>query len=178
MPDINEARRRFRLVLAILLAVCVVAAGVLLSPIGNSGRTRQQRIEQLQAELQAKSAANAPLLGIDRKLGDAQGEIASFFQDRLPSSYASISERLGAIASENGVSLATGQYKAGSSGVPGLERMVIQASITGDYLHAVKFINATEREKMFMVIDGVSLTQQQGGMVQLQIRIEAFRKEA
>jgi hypothetical protein len=178
MPDINEVRRRFRLALAILLAVSVAAAGVLLSPIGNSGRTRQQQLEQLQTELQVKSAANKPLLGIDRKLEDAQGEIASFFENRLPSSYASISERLGAIASENGVSLATGHYKAEPSGVPGLELMIIQASITGDYLHAVKFINATEREKMFLVIDGVSLTQQQGGTVQLQIRIEAFRKEA
>jgi Tfp pilus assembly protein PilO len=175
MPDINEARRRFRLVLAILLAFCMGAAGVLLSPIG---RTRHRQLEELQAELQAKSIANVPLQGIDRKLVDAQGEIANFYRDRLPSSYASISERLGAIASETGVSLTTGQYRAVPSGAPGLEHLLISASITGDYLHAVKFINATERESMFFVVDGVSLTQQQGSTVQLQIRIEAFRKEA
>lgn len=178
MLDINEARRRFLLVLAILIAVCLAAAGVLLSPIGSSSRTRQGRIERLRAELQAKSLANEPLRGIDNKLVDARGEIASFYQDRLPSSYASISERLGAIASQTGVTLTTGHYKTEASGVPGLERLVIQASITGNYLHAVKFINATEREKMFFVVDGVSLTQQQGSTVQLQIRIEAFRKQA
>jgi hypothetical protein len=178
MPDINEARRRFRLVLAILLAFCLGAGGVLLSPIGSPLRTRQRQLEELHAELKAKSLANVPLQGIDRKLVDAQGEITNFYRDRLPSSYASISERLGAIASETGVSLTTGQYKAVPSGAPGLERLLISASITGDYLHAVKFINATERESMFFVIDGVSLTQQQGSMVQLQIRIEAFRKEA
>ena len=178
MPDINETRRRFRIVLAILLAISAVAGVVLLSPVGNSALTRQQQIEQLKMELQAKSAANEPLLGIDQKLVNAKSEIASFYQDRLPSSYASISERLGTIAAESGVSLTTGRYKAEPSGVPGLERMVIQASITGDYLHAVKFINATEREKIFMVIDSVSLTQQQAGVVQLQISVEACRKEA
>jgi hypothetical protein len=178
MPDIKEARRRFRLALAILLVICLGAGGVLLSPIGSPARVRQRQLEELQAELRAKSLANVPLQGIDRKLVAAQGEIANFYRDRLPSSYASISERLGAIASETGVSLATGQYKAAPSGVPGLEHLLINASITGDYLHAVKFINATERESMFFVIDGISLTQQQGSTVQLQIRIEAFRKEA
>ncbi len=178
MRDIEDARRRFRLVLAILLAICLAAGGVLLSPIGSPLHTRQRQLEELQAELRAKSLANVPLQGIDRKLVDAQVGIANFYRDRLPSSYASISERLGAIASESGVSLSTGQYKAAPSGVPGLEHLLIDASITSDYPHAIKFINAMERESMFFVVDGVSLTQQQGSNVQLQIRIEAFRKEA
>lgn len=178
MVDIKAARRRFRLVLILLLAVCAGATGVLLSPIGDSSRTRREQLQQLRAELQAKSIDAAPLQGIDRKVGAAGNEIAAFYRDRLPSSYASVSERLGAIASDTGVSLATGHYKAEPSGVPGLQHLLIEASITGDYLHTVKFINATEREKMFFLIDGISLAQQQGSIVQLQIRIEAFLKDA
>lgn len=178
MLDIKAARRRFRLALIILLAVCAGAVGVLLSPIGDSSRRRQQKLEQLRAELRAKSIDAAPLLGIDRKVGIAHKEVTAFYRDRLPSSYAAVSERLGSIASEAGVSLTTGHYKAEPSGVPGLQHLLIDASITGDYLHTVKFINATEREQMFFLIDGISLTQQQGGIVQLQIRIEAFLKDA
>jgi hypothetical protein len=178
MRDIKEARRRFRLVLAVLLAFCLGSAGVLLSPIGSSARARQRQLDELQAELRAKSVANVPLQAIDVRLAHAQGEISNFYQSRLPSSYASISERLGAIASDAGVSLITGSYQGSASGVQGMEHLLINVSITGDYLHAVKFINATERETMFFVIGYVSLTQQQGSKVQLQIRIEAFRKEA
>jgi hypothetical protein len=178
MRDIKEAGRRFRLVLAVLLAICLGSAGVLLSPIGSSAHARHRQLDELQAELRAKSVANAPLQAIDVRLADAQGEISTFYRNRLPSSYASISERLGTIASDTGVSLNTGNYKASASSVQGMEHLFINASITGDYLHAVKFINATEREKMFFVIGDVSLNQQQGSTVQLQITIEAFRKEA
>jgi type II secretion system (T2SS) protein M len=178
MPDIDKLHRRFRLTLAVLLAICTGAAAVLLSPIGSSSRTHQQELQQLRWELQAKTAENTPLQGIDQKVISAQQEIATFYHDRLPSSYASISETLGSIASDNGVSLVTGHYKAEASGVPGLQYVTIEASITGDYPHLVKFINATERDKAFFLIDDVSLTQQQAGVIQVQIRIEAFLREA
>lgn len=177
MPDIKEARRRFRLALYLLSAVCLSATIVLVSPIGTSSRSRKRQIEQLRTELAAKTVANQPLRGMDRKVVAAQDELTAFYRDRLPSSYAAISARLNAVASDNGVRLINSHYKTEPSGLPGLEHLLIDASISGDYLHTVKFINATEREKTFFVVDGISLTQQQGGIVQLQIHIEAFLKE-
>ncbi len=178
MRDIEALRRRFRLALAVLLAVCMVGAGILLSPIGRSSRNRQKELERLKSELRLKSVEAAPLVGINQKVIAAQQEIAAFYRDRLPSSYASISETLGKVASDNGVNLVTGHYKAEASGVPGLQAVTIEASITGDYPHIVKFINATERNEAFFVIDDVSLTGQQAGAIQVQIRIEAFLREA
>ena len=178
MPDINQVRRRFRLMLLILLVICLAGAGILLSPIGASSSSRRHELEQLRAELRAKTLENEPLSGIDRQVAGAQDEIGAFYRNRLPFSYAAISERLGALASENGVSLATGRYSNVPSGVPGLQRLLIDASITGDYLHTVSFINTMERENMFFVVDSIALTQQQGRIVQLQIRIETFLKEA
>ncbi len=178
MPDVNELRRRFRLALAVLLAISAAATAILLSPIGNSSRRRQQELQRLRFELQAKTAEIAPLRGIDRKVVSAEREIAAFYRDRLPSSYASISEELGSVASENGVTLVTSHYKTEPSEVAGLQSVSIEAAITGDYPHVVKFINATERDKAFFLIDDVSLTRQQGGVIQVQIRIQAFLREA
>ena len=178
MSDIEKASRRFRIVLAVLLIACLGELGILVSPIGASARSRQTQLDQLRAELRAKVATNEPLRSIDQQVAEAQGQVAGFYRDRLPSSYAAISEKLNAVASKAGVSLSTGHFKADPSGVPGLQRLLIDATITGDYLHAVQFINATEREQMFLVVDSVSLTQQQGRTVQLQIRIEAFLLEA
>ncbi len=178
MQDINEARHRFRVILTILLAICLGATGVLLSPIGTSSKSLRQEIQQLRADLRAKELETSPLRGIDRKVVAARDEVTVFYRDRLSESYANISEELGAVASKSGVNLTTGHYTSEVSDVPGLERLFIEASISGDYLHTVKFINAAEREKMFFIIDGVSLTQQKGGIVQLKIKIEALLKEA
>ncbi len=177
MPDISAIRRRLRLVLAGLLAVCVIATAVLLSPIGSFPRTRRREVEQLQNELRMKTAENQPLRGIDHKIVNAQDQVAVFYRERLPSSYASISEALGTVAADNGVTLSGTQYHAAPAELPGLDRVLLDATIKGDYVHALQFINALEREKTFFVIDHVSLTGQQGGIVQLQIQIEAFLKE-
>jgi type IV pilus assembly protein PilO len=178
MQDIKQAGHRFRIVLAVVVAICIGATGVLLSPVGTSFRAHRREIQQLQLELQGEQRETNPLRGLDRKVIAARDEVAVFYQNRLPSSYASVSEKLDAIASESGVDLTTGHFTEEPSGVPGLQRLLIDASISSDYLHAVKFINATERERMFFIIDGVSLTKQQAGIVHLQIKIEAFLKEA
>jgi hypothetical protein len=57
-----------------------------------------------------------------------------------------------------------------------VERLLVKASLSADYLNLVRFINALEREKMFMVIDSVKLNEQQGGAVKVDLLLEAFKK--
>ena len=160
------------------LIVCVIEAGVLLSPVGTSARARAAQLAGLRAELAAKRTANEPLRNIEQEMAQAQQDLGVFYRARVPSSYAAISERLDAVAAKAGVSLSTGHYKLEPTGVAGLQRVAIDATISGSYLKAVQFINAAEREPMFLVVDSVSLTEQQGRSVQLQIRMEAFLAEA
>jgi type IV pilus assembly protein PilO len=51
--------------------------------------------------------------------------------------------------------------------------MSIEISLSGDYLQEVKFINQLERDKMFFLIDGIALGEQQGN-VRLQIKLETY----
>jgi type IV pilus assembly protein PilO len=178
MPDIKEARRRFTLALIVLLAVSLAAAGVLVSPIGNSSRAGQRKVQDLSKELRTKDREVVPLRGMDKRVIAAKQEVAGFWTERLPSSSAIISERLGKVASETGVTLATGRYKYESADIAGVQRIVIEASVSGDYLQVVRFINSIEREKTFFLIDGVALGEQQGGAVSLQIRMETFLRTA
>lgn len=178
MPDIRRTQRRFTVALATMLAICVAAAGVLLSPAGRSASARRQQLEQLSSELRAKAAEADSFRGIGAKVTTAKEQVAGFYQERLLSSYASISERLGAVAEASGVTLGTGHYHAAFSGVPDLQRLEIEASITGDYVQAVKFVNALERDRAFFLIDSIALSPQQSGIVQLQLRIEVLLKEA
>jgi type IV pilus assembly protein PilO len=150
---------------------------VLISPVGRGSRTGRERIERLQAELRKEHSEMAPLAGIDKKVVEAGKEIGEFYGARLPASYAAISERMNKLATENGVQLTTETYLSKAATLDGLERLRIDANITGNYLQAVRFINALERDPMFFLIDGVSLGEPQAGVgIRLVIRVETYRK--
>jgi Tfp pilus assembly protein PilO len=174
MAGIKETRRRFTVALVALLVISLVAVGILISPIGKSSRSGPQRLEELWSELRIKDREVIPLRGIDKKVLTAKEEIASFYDTRLPSSYASVFDQLGKLASSSGVRLASGRYHTEPADVSGLQRIDIQANISGNYVNVVKFINTVERDKMFFLIDGVSLGEQQAGAVNLQIQIETY----
>jgi type IV pilus assembly protein PilO len=132
----------------------------------------QQRIELAQAANAVK-----PLRGLDAKLAMATAESDRFYRDRLPGSDSQVAGELGALAKKDGVRLAGAQYMhaevlAGSIGE--LTELRIDARLSGDYRPLVMFLNSLERDKMFFVIKGVTLTGQQSGTVNLRLRLTTY----
>lgn len=124
------------------------------------------------ADLQAR-----PLQGLDAKLARANGEADAFYGRRLPGSYSSILTELGAITHREGVKLSRGQYAQAPvlENTPNaLTEIRMDASLTGDYSHLVRFINALERDRMFFFISRVALTGQQGGAVGLRLQLTTY----
>jgi len=174
MANLRTARKRFA-VAAIILGVLDVAALVLLvSPFGRSRSLRQQEYEQLRMELQGKIRDAVPLRGMDKKLDVARHQIGDFYKDRFPAQYSAVSTELGKVASQTGVRISQIAYDPKPAEVPNLQRVAINANLDGDYLQVVKFINALERDPMFFMVDSLTLAQEQGGMVRLQVRLETF----
>jgi len=60
------------------------------------------------------------------------------------------------------------------NGNDALTAISIDASVSGDYRPIVQFINALERDKIFFVINGINLTGQQTGQVNLRIRLTTY----
>ncbi len=178
MTDVNSARRRFSLVLIVLLCLDVAAIGVLISPIGRSSRSAHTRLQQLWSQLRDKDREAMPLRGIDGKVVEAKQEIQGFFAGRLPSSYAAVSDRLNKVAGSSGITLANVRYDTEPAAVAGLDRVSIDLAISGDYLQAVKFINALERDKMFFLVNGVAVQGSGSGVVRLQLNVETYLKSA
>ena len=65
-------------------------------------------------------------------------------------------------------------YSPALSGKDALTQVSIDASVSGDYRPIVLFINAVERDKVFFVINGINLTGQQTGQVNLRIRLTTY----
>jgi hypothetical protein len=174
MADVKQTRHRFVVLLVVLGCICLAAAGILLSPIGNASQAGPQQIRSLRVELATRMAEVKPLDGIEGKIVSARQEVADFSEHRLPTSYADISDTLGKLAAQTGVTLATGQYKSEPVELDAMNRITITASVLGSYTSNVRFINAVEREKTLFLINDVSLGGQQGNNVSLQIAMETY----
>jgi type IV pilus assembly protein PilO len=125
--------------------------------------------------LKAKRSESLPLRGMDKKLVQAETDLAAFYRDRFPEQASAVPEELGKLAGSSGVRVTEARYTS-EAGAAGLQRVSMDATLAGDYLQVVKFLNALERDRMFFVIDEVTLNEQQGGGVRLQLKLETYLK--
>ena len=176
MPKLNQVRQRITVALVTLAVVDVAAAAFLLSPLAQNQLTREHALEQAQEELQIKTREVGPLRGMDQKLKRTEQDLSVFYRNRLPSKDSAIARELGKLAAQNGVHISAAKYELKDSGLPGLQRVSIDAALDGEYINTVKFINSLERDRMFFVVNSVALGQQQGGAVRLQVKLETYLK--
>jgi type IV pilus assembly protein PilO len=121
--------------------------------------------------------AKKPLEGLDEKLAEATKDSDSFYKRRLPYANSEIAAELGALAKKQGVKLTRVQYAYGPvlEGTAGeLTEARMDASLSGDYRPLVLYINSLERDKMFFMIQALTLTGQQSGMVGLRLRLTTY----
>jgi type IV pilus assembly protein PilO len=174
MPDLRETRHKVKVVLAAMALVDLATIVVYFSPLIGSETTRQARLHQLWQELQQKTREVTPLRGLDKKVPLAQHQIDSFYKERFPAEDSAISDRLGKLANENGVKIASIKYGMKDPEALGLRRVEIEADLAGDYLQLVRFINSLERASTFFLVNSVQLGGEQGGVVRLQMKMETY----
>ena len=173
MATIREVRRTTTPVIVVLALVIVACLIYIFSPAGHSRKARKQEFAELQAEVEAKRKDVLPTRGMDDKLKQASTDIETFYHQRFPAQYSTVTEEIGKLASENGVHLVAVKYDDRDAAIEDLRKLNIEITLSGDYLQEVKFINGLERDKIFFLIDGVTLAEQQGN-VRLQIRLETY----
>jgi hypothetical protein len=172
MPDLRKTKTRLYLGIGALVLVDLVCVAMLATPIAGRESLRQDELRELWGSLKARESA--PWRGLDKKIPNARREIESFYRDRLPDGYSAISTDLARMASETGVSVSSQTYAQKDSGLQGLDRVEIDANVSGDYIPLVKFVNSLERSKLFFVVDELDLGGQQSGTINLRIRLETF----
>ena len=174
MPDLRNTRRKLKIAIGTMLAVDVVALGVLFSPLVGSAHSRNAELTQLRLELQKKNREVEPLRGMDKKILVAKDQIAQFYKGRFAAKDSDLATELGRLASENGVRIQQAHYKEEDVEPSGVVPVAIEGSFSGDYLQLVRFINALERSKMFFDVDSVGLAGESTGPVRLEIAIHSY----
>jgi type IV pilus assembly protein PilO len=174
MPELGETRRKLKIALGIMVAVDVLAVGILVSPLVGSAESRRQELTQLWQQLQLKTRQAEPLRGLDKKIPLATQQIDQFYKERFPTHDSDVAEALGNLAKENGVKIQSFKYKWEDPEPVGLRRVVIEASMQGDYQPLAKFLNGLERDKIFFIVNSVGLAEQNG--LVLQMKLETYQK--
>jgi type IV pilus assembly protein PilO len=176
MPDLRQTRKKMKLTLAVLAGVDLLAAALYFSPVVGSAESRRMEMNQLQAELTAKTRQVAPLKDLPQKINTAKGQISDFYRNRFASQNSQIYTELGKVAAANSVKIDQVRYKPADTTSNGLLPIEMEADLSGSYASLAHFINAIERDEMFFVINSVTLGGEPQGAVKLSVKLEAYLK--
>ena len=177
MATARELRRTIGIVLAVLVVVDLAAIGLLFSPLADR-RKREDEYNNVRRRYEEKAHAALPLQNIDKKLSEAQQQIDAFYRNRLPGRDSEVADELGKLAQRAGVRFSGVRYETDDTPLPSIRKLQLDVSLAGDYVKIVKFINQLERDKMFFIVDRVNLSEQQGGAVRLELRLETYLRQA
>jgi Tfp pilus assembly protein PilO len=130
-----------------------------------------------QIQLKALEIQTAPLRGLDQRVEKTREQLAEFYQKRIPPNYSSIDARVTELQVASGVRLTRVEYTQGKPGAA-LTEITLDASISGDYPAIMRFVNTIERDPMFFIIRSMSLTGQQGGLVNLRLQVSTWLRPA
>jgi Tfp pilus assembly protein PilO len=158
---------------ALLLILNLVLAVRLFLAWSTLHSASADQLSQQQTALRALQLEMSPLKGLPQKVDVSRTQANEFFGARFPAAYSTISATVYDLASKNSVHVTNLSYTPARA-PEGLVELRMDASLTGEYAPLMHFINGLERSKTFFLINGLTLTGQQGGLVNLRLRVNTY----
>jgi hypothetical protein len=174
MGDLAQMRKRFTLWLSAMAVLDAVFLVYLLWPGTRGPQPEAQRAqyESLRHQVELWRRSNP------EKTREA---LKAFYAENVATRSSQISQQVEKLLRENGVSNQGIKYdfdkSTDKSAPPGVQRIRVDTTVTGDYAKIARFINAMEQSKLLFIVDKISLSNQEGGSVTLQISFDTFLKE-
>ena len=161
----------------VLLILCAVLGVRFFLDWSATSSSSADAMASRQTELKMMEMQTAPLRGLDKRIAATRDHVKDFYEKRIPASYSSIESRFDDLQVKSGVRLSRLQYTQGKPG-NGLTEITMDAGISGDYPQIMRLVNSLERDQNFFVIREMALTSQQGGQVNLRLRISTWLRPA
>ncbi len=176
MPDLRKTRKNLKIAMAVMAGIDLLAVAAYFSPLIGSPDSHRQQMNQLQAELHAKTLQVKPLRNLPQKVVLANHQIAEFYKKRFPTENSQIATEFGKLAAAEGVTIEQAKYKEKEAGAGKLQPVEMEADLSGNYVALAKFINALERDEKFFIINSITLGGEQQGPVKLDMKLETYLK--
>ncbi len=175
---VTQAITQLNVHLAVAGSLLVLALVLLTRTIVAWHDSRSDQSAQYDADLatyaQLKAQAGR-LQALPAQLKTARTEAQGFVASRVPASDSTVLAELGALTTRDHVRLSRASYTYAPA-IPGLVELRLEANVIGEYVPVMHFINDVERDKnhAFFIIRTITLTGQQGGSVNLRVRITTY----
>lgn len=157
-----------------LLLILNLALGVRLFLAWSALRAASaEHLRQEQTAYRALQIEMSPLRGLPQKVALSRTQAEGFYVQRFPTAYSTISATINDLATKNSVRLTNLAYTP-TPALGGLAELRMDASLSGEYAPLMHFINGLERSKTFFLINGLTLTGSQGGLVNLRLRLITY----
>ncbi len=136
---------------------------------------QQARMEQDRVTAMQLQSQMSKLTGLPQKVDQSRKDADDFYASRIPGNYSTIAGEIGVLTKKNNVRYTRAAYTPRPA-LQGLTEVRIDASLSGEYAPLMHFINDLERDKshVFFLVNGLTLTGQQGGLVNLRLRLTTF----
>ena len=162
-------------VVGILLVLVLVLATRLLLAWHQSQSDRSDEYRADQATYAQLRVQADKLRSLPEQLNVSKKAAQSFVDARIPASDGVVIGEIGGLATADHVRWSRAAYTYRPA-IPGIVEARIEANVTGEYAPIMHFINDLERDRnhAFFVIRSVTLTGQQGGAVNLRVRMTTY----
>jgi type IV pilus assembly protein PilO len=130
-----------------------------------------------QVQLKALTLQTGPLRGLDGRVAQSRTQMEEFYAKRIPANYSVILSHMGELGVKSGIRLSRVVYAQGEP-TGDLTEISMDAGVSGTYPQIMHFVNGLERDQTFFVIRAMALTGQQGGMVNLRLRLSTWLRSA
>lgn len=174
MNDLTRLKNRFVAIATVLSLISVGLLVYLLWPAasGPTPAALQEQYNSLNAEVASWQKNNPDKVRADLK---------HLYVEDVPARWSEISEHMEKLFQTTGVTAPGISYQIPTdekNALPGIQEVKIDTTVTGDYSKVAGFINALEQDKVFFIINKISLSNQEAGTVSLSITIDTFLRQA
>lgn len=174
MKDLSRLKMRFIALATVLSVICVGLLVYLVWP-ASAGPTPAELLERYRS-------LNAEVASWQKNNPDkVRADLKHLYVEDVPARWSEISQHMEKLFQATGVSSPGISYEIApndKNALPGIQEVKIDTNVTGDYSKVAGFINALEQDKLFFIIDRISLNSQEAGTVSLSITLDTFLRQA
>jgi hypothetical protein len=178
----RDLTRKIRILLGALLALNLIAAGLVLFPPGGSADDLERELTSLQSQITQKRAllerSRLNVAAIEKARGEGDRFLADYFLSRRTADSTLLSV-LSEAASKAQIKerdrAQTTEYIEGSDS---LSMMTITGNYEGTYRNLLNFINELDHSQQLLIIESMSAAPQQGSnILTVSMKIDVFIRD-
>lgn len=178
----RDVTKVIRIVLGVLLALNLIALGLVLFPPGGSADDQERELATLQSQVAQKRAlldrSRLNVAAIEKARGEGDHFMEEYFLARRTADSALLSELTEAASKAQIKERDRAQTTEFIEGSDSLSMMTITANYEGTYRNLLTFISELDHSSKLLIIESMSAAPQQGSnILTVSMKIDAFIRD-